>query len=192
MTFWEEDEEPCTEKQVHFYFDDRFREWWNENEPLFRRKKHPLLEKAVGQELSLLAGTGAMVLHETDLLDPAAGSFLIACQEQKTRLADKFKDIPPQILSTVDSQHWQAVLKCAILRRELQLEEKRFEKDYYIPTKNHFREIVEQQLYRKLNYISLQRSGGWRLKQLFDTDAVVKSKALSGVRFRGALHTSLA
>ena len=69
--------------------------------------------------------------------------------------------------STVDNRHSQAVLKCAILRRELQLEDKRFEVDYYIPSKKHFKEIVEDQLYRKLRHIYLHDGGERYLQQLY-------------------------
>eukprot|EP01048_Picozoa_sp_COSAG05_P007704 COSAG05_NODE_551_length_8736_cov_5.409401_2_plen_95_part_00 len=48
MAFWK-DEESCSEKHVHFHFDSIFQNWWDTNEPLFRRNNHSLLGKAAGR-----------------------------------------------------------------------------------------------------------------------------------------------
>eukprot|EP01048_Picozoa_sp_COSAG05_P018803 COSAG05_NODE_2819_length_2606_cov_3.957320_1_plen_818_part_00 len=177
VKFWadEDDEadEPCSEERVHLHFDRILRDWLAKNQPLFWRSNHPLLRgsatQAVGHELAattLLPGGGAMILSQTEM-NPISASFLLACENESQRMSEKFDIKPEDMASVAQNLNHMAVLRCAILRRELLLEEKRFEVDVWIPsTKKEVREIVEEQLYRKIQFIQLEEDGDAKLERL--------------------------
>ena len=192
VEFWAGND-PCNEQRVHLYFDRILRDWLDKNEHLFRRREHPLLgvsatPRAVGQELAattLLTGEGAIILSGTNM-DPISASFLLACKDERERMSEKF-DIKREDMDLVaQGLNWEAVLKCAILRRELLLEEKLFEADVWIPsTKKECREIVEEQVYRKIHSIQLKDDGDATLERLLngiDMSTYVKRKVQKGVK----------
>jgi hypothetical protein len=195
--FWGNEEmrrTPCPEHYVHLHFDRIFKAWWTNNEPRFRVASHPLLgnrspgAEAPGQQLALTAlmmdATDLVVAQSTEL-DAVSHTFRLTCLREQQRIQDKF-EIPPENLTSVSRRlHWEAVLKCAILRRELLLEDKRFEVDVWIPrTEKECKTIAREREYRRLRNYQIEL-GSRKLQQLLgglDKHAYVEQESAEKAR----------